>query len=76
MDWHSPCSSRHQVFVSKLPERIRSIDRKKHDEDLAERMVGGARIDRTSRSAAGEPRSVADERQTTDRRWHERRENR
>ena len=52
-----------------------TIDRTKHDEDIAERMVGGARMDRTSRPNSREPQSTTDDRAKKDRRSHERRQN-
>jgi hypothetical protein len=53
-----------------------TIDRTKYDEDIAERMIGGARLDRTSRPNAREPQATADDRSKHDRRSHERRQNR
>jgi hypothetical protein len=53
-----------------------TIDRTKHDEDIAERMVGGARMDRKSRPTVREPQVTADDRPKNDRHSHERRRNR
>jgi len=43
------------------PKRMSTIDRYKHDEDLAERMVGGARMERPPRSTTAEPKRTADD---------------
>jgi hypothetical protein len=37
---------------TKIADSKNGIDRRKHDEDYAERIVGGARIDRSRRSQA------------------------
>lgn len=43
------------------------IDRTKHDEDIAERMVGGARMDRTIRPQTREPEAGNEDRPAKDR---------
>jgi hypothetical protein len=53
-----------------------TIDRTKHDEDIAERMIGGARMDRASSPKPRESEHTAEDRPKTGRRSHERRQHR
>jgi hypothetical protein len=62
--------------MTKSHRRMSTIDRTKHDEDIAERMIGGARMDRLSHPKQRVSEHTADDRPKTERRSHERRERR
>jgi len=47
--------------LEKNEPRVNPIDRTKHDEDLVERMIGGARLDRRSRPKPRERHEKADD---------------
>jgi hypothetical protein len=64
--WHPACFPYERNVVTK-PRARNTIDRTKHDEDIAERMVGGARMERVSRHATREPLPTADDRRKPDR---------
>ena len=65
-----------QGYLAKRHPRMSTIDRTKHYEDIAERMIGGARLDRTSHPNPRETEHTAEDRPQTDRRSREERKHR
>jgi hypothetical protein len=59
--------------LEKNHPRPNPIDRTKHDEDIAERMIGGARMDRRAPAEPQQREQIADDRSRPARPSHDRR---